>query len=469
MDAAVAELVGLLPEGVVVVDADAVEKYRFDWTHDATAGTPLAAVRVENAEHVQVTMRWASAHGIPVVPRGAGSGLSGGALAVDGGIVLSTERMRAIEIDTASRVAVVEPGALNVEVKRAAAEHGLWYPPDPSSYEICSIGGNIATNAGGLCCVKYGVTTDYVLGLDVVLADGTLVTLGGKRVKDVAGLPLLKLFVGSEGTLGIVTRATLRLVPAQAPTSTVVATFPTVAAAAAAVIELGRTVRASLVELMDHASINAVEDFRPMGLDRDAGALLLIQSDAPGGARADEVAVATAACEVSGAKEVFSTDDPEEGEMFVQARRLHFTAIESRGTVLPEDVGVPIPQLPALLAAVEAIARAARRRDPGRRPRRRRQHPPGDHPRPRRRRCRAPRPPRVRRDHGHRDRAGRHDHRRARCRPAQDRLARGAARPRRHGAHPPGQGGPGPARHPQPGRRFLTPPGHGHGSPGASP
>ena len=174
MDDAVAELVGMLPEGVVVTAPDALEKYRFDWTHDATAGTPLAAVRAETADHVQVTMRWASAHGIPVVPRGAGSGLSGGALAVDGGIVLSTERMRAVEIDTASRVAVVEPGALNVEVKRAAAAEGLWYPPDPSSYEICSIGGNIATNAGGLCCVKYGVTTDYVLGLDVVLADGTL-------------------------------------------------------------------------------------------------------------------------------------------------------------------------------------------------------------------------------------------------------------------------------------------------------
>ena len=356
MDAVVAELVGALPDGVVVTAPDALEKYRFDWTHDATAGTPLAAVRAETAEQVQVTMRWASAHGIPVVPRGAGSGLSGGALAVDGGIVLSTERMRAVEIDTASKVAVVEPGALNVEVKRAAAAEGLWYPPDPSSYEICSIGGNIATNAGGLCCVKYGVTTDYVLGLDVVLADGTLVRLGGKRVKDVAGLPLLKLFVGSEGTLGIVTRATMRLVPAQPPVSTVVATFPTVAAAAAAVMELGRTMRASLVELMDHASINAVEDFQPMGLDRDAGALLLIQSDAPGAARADEVAVAIAACEVSGAKEVFATDDPEEGELFVAARRLHFTAIDTRGAVLPEDVGVPIPQLPALLAAVEEIA-----------------------------------------------------------------------------------------------------------------
>ena len=173
-----------------------------------------------------------------MVPRGAGSGLSGGSSAVDGGIVLSLERMRAIEIDTDCRVAIVEPGAFNAEVKAAAAEHGLWYPPDPSSYEICSIGGNVATNAGGLCCVKYGVTTDYVLGLDVVLADGTLVSLGGKRIKDVAGLSLLKLFVGSEGTLGIVTRAILRLVPKQAERSTLVASFANVDAAARAVVEV---------------------------------------------------------------------------------------------------------------------------------------------------------------------------------------------------------------------------------------
>src|SRR6188768_1678686 len=245
MDAVVAELVGVLPDGVVVTAPDALEKYRFDWTHDATAGTPLAAVRAETAEQVQVTMRWASAHGIPVVPRGAGSGLSGGALAVDGGIVLSTERMRAVEIDTASKVAVVEPGALNVEVKRAAAAEGLWYPPDPSSYEICSIGGNIATNAGGLCCVKYGVTTDYVLGLDVVLADGTLVRLGGQRIKDAAGLSLLKLFVGSEGTLGIITRAILRLIPAQTVGATLVAAFPTMQAAADTVVTIGKTLRAS--------------------------------------------------------------------------------------------------------------------------------------------------------------------------------------------------------------------------------
>lgn len=158
--------------------------------------------------------------------RGAGSGLSGGATAVEGCLVISTERMRAITVDPSTRTATVQPGLLNTEVKQAAAAHGLWYPPDPSSYEICSIGGNIATNAGGLCCVKYGVTTDYVLGLTVVLADGTAVTLGGPRQKDVAGLSLTKLFVGSEGTLGIVTEVVLRLLPAPRKPATLVSTFP---------------------------------------------------------------------------------------------------------------------------------------------------------------------------------------------------------------------------------------------------
>jgi glycolate oxidase len=350
------ELVASLPEGVVLTDPDVMEPYRWDWSRDDSAGKPIAVVRAHDAVQVQTAVSWAARHGVPVVPRGAGSGLAGGSSAIDGGIVLSLERMRSVEIDTASRVAVVEPGALNVEVKRAAAEHGLWYPPDPSSYEICSIGGNIATNAGGLCCVKYGVTTDYVLGLDVVLADGTLITLGGKRIKDVAGLSLLKLFVGSEGTLGIVTRAILRLVPAQPPRSTLVAQFPSVAAAAAAVVEVGRTLRPSMMELMDQASINAVEDFQPMGLDRSAGALLVAQSDAPASARAAEIGVMQAACEAAGATEVFATDDPDEGEMFVQARRLAFPAIQARGTLLFEDVGVPVPLLPDLLAAVAAVA-----------------------------------------------------------------------------------------------------------------
>ncbi len=356
--AALAELTAALPDGVVITDPDSMEKYRRDWSKDASAGTPVAVVRAEDAEQVQIAVRWAAAHEVPVVPRGAGSGLSGGSSAVEGGLVLALERMRAIEIDTECQVAVVEPGAFNAAVKKAAGEHGLWYPPDPSSYEICSIGGNIATNAGGLCCVKYGVTTDYVLGLDVVLADGTLITLGGKRIKDVAGLSLMKLFVGSEGTLGIVTRAILRLVPAQAARSTMVASFPTVDAAARAVVALRRSIRPSMLELMDQASINAVEDFRSMGLDRSAGALLVAQSDAPGAARGDEVELMRTACVVAGATEVFVTDDADEGEMFVEARRIAFPAIERWGSLLLEDVGVPIPLLPELLAGIVEVAQA---------------------------------------------------------------------------------------------------------------
>ncbi len=350
------ELTRALPEGTVLTDPDAMEKYRYDWSREKGAGTPAAVVRAEDAGQVQEAVRWAARHRVPVVPRGAGSGLSGGSSAVDAGIVLSLERMRAIQIDTDCQVAVVEPGAFNAEVKAAAAEHGLWYPPDPSSYEICSIGGNVATNAGGLCCVKYGVTTDYVLGLDVVLADGTLITLGGKRIKDVAGLSLLKLFVGSEGTLGIVTRAILRLVPAQAPRSTMVASFPTVDDAARAVVAIRTGLRPSMLELMDSPSINAVEDYKPMGLDRSTGALLIAQSDAPGAARSAEVATVRAACEAAGAGEVFVTDDMDEGEMFVEARRIAFPAIEARGALLLEDVGAPIPLLPELLAAIGAIA-----------------------------------------------------------------------------------------------------------------
>src|SRR4051794_7841052 len=219
------ELAAALPAGALLTDPDVVAGYRQDWAKDPLAGWPLAVVRASRTADVQATVTWAARHRIPVVPRGAGSGLSGGSSAVDGGVVVSLERMRDIRVDPVSKVAVTQPGLLNIEVKRAAAEHGLFYPPDPSSYEICSIGGNAATNAGGLCCVKYGVTTDYVLGMEVVLADGTAVRLGGPRVKDAAGLSLTKLFVGSEGTLGIITELTLRLIPMPPPASTLVAIF----------------------------------------------------------------------------------------------------------------------------------------------------------------------------------------------------------------------------------------------------
>jgi glycolate oxidase len=351
------ELTSQLPVDTVVTDPDVMQGYRYDWARDPGAGMPLAVIRPRNTNEVQTTMRWASANGIPVVPRGAGTGLSGGSSAVEGGIVLSLDRMRAVIIDTACRVAIVEPGALNAEVKAAASEHGLWYPPDPSSFQICSIGGNIATNAGGLCCVKYGVTADYVLGLDVVLADGTFISLGGPHLKDVAGLSLTKLFVGSEGTLGIVTRAVLRLVPAQKSPSTVVASFPSVAAAAEAVVAISRQLRPAMLELMDGASINAVEDHLSMGLDRSAGALLLAQSDAGGASSHEEIEIIADLFRKHGSTEVFSTDDPAEGEAFAVARRAAFPAIEKRGSLLLEDVGVSIPLLPQLLTGIEAIAR----------------------------------------------------------------------------------------------------------------
>jgi glycolate oxidase len=350
------ELIAALPPDTVLTDPDVLASYRQDWARDPDAGTPLAVVRANSTADVQAVLRWASAHQVPVVPRGAGSSLSGGSTAVDGGITLSMERMREVRIDPVTRVAYAQPGAFNASVKAAAAEHGLWYPPDPSSFEICSIGGNAATNAGGLCCVKYGVTTDYVLGMEVVLADGTALKLGGPRLKDVAGLSLTKLFVGSEGTLGVITSLILRLLPAPPPACTLVATFATVEAAADAVVAITAGLRPSMLELMDNGSINAVEDMVKMGLDRTAGALLIARSDAPGGAAAAEIEQVHAACTANGATEVFSTPDPDEGEAFAAARRAAFPAMERVGTLLLEDVGVPVPSLPKLVHGIREIA-----------------------------------------------------------------------------------------------------------------
>ena len=357
---ALAGLVADMPDGMVVTDPAITEGYRQDRAFDPSAGKPLAVVRPRCTEEVQTVLRGASAHRVPVGPRGAGSGLSGGATALDNGIVLSTEKMRDISVDPVTRTAVCQPGLFNAEVKKAAAEHGLWYPPDPSSYEICSIGGNIATNAGGLCCVKYGVTTDYVLGMQVVLADGTAVRLGGPRLKDVAGLSLTKLFVGSEGTLGVVTEVTLRLLPAQNVSSVVVASFASVQAAVDAVLGVSARLRPSMLEFMDSVAINAVEDTLRMDLDRGAAAMLVAGSDERGRAGTEDAELMAGVFAQNGATEVFSTDDPDEGEAFVAARRFCIPAVEAKGSLLLEDVGVPLPALGEL---VTGIARIAAERD----------------------------------------------------------------------------------------------------------
>ncbi len=347
---------GLLPAGMVVTDPDVLGGYRQDRAFDPDAGTALALVRPLTTDQVAATVRWAAAHRVPIVPRGAGTGLSGGATAQDGALLLSTEKMREISVDTVTRTAMVQPGLLNAEVKRAVAAHGLWYPPDPSSFEICSIGGNAATNAGGLCCVKYGVTTDYVLGMEVVLADGSTVRLGGPRLKDSAGLSLTKLFVGSEGTLGIITELTLRLLPAQPPQSTVVASFPTLTAATDAILAITGRLRPSMLEFMDSVAINAVEDELRMGLDRQAAGLLVARSDAPGEHAGHEADIMLAACEKAGATEAFRTDDQEEGEAFCAARRFAIPAVERKGPLLLEDVGVPLPRLGDLVTGIAGIA-----------------------------------------------------------------------------------------------------------------
>ncbi|GLY31871.1 FAD-linked oxidase C-terminal domain-containing protein [Kineosporia sp. NBRC 101731] len=352
------ELVASLPDGVVITDPVRTDKYRYDRAADPDAGTPVAVVRAESTGQVQTALRWASEHRVAVVPRGAGTGLSGGSTAVSGGIVLSTERLRDIRVDRLGRVAVVQPGLLNAEVKRAAAECGLWYPPDPSSFEICSIGGNIATNAGGLCCVKYGVTADYVLALEVVLADGRALRLGGARLKDAAGLSLTKLFVGSEGTLGIVTEITLRLMPPQHPPRTVVAGFADTRAATGAIVAITAGLRPSILEYLDRTTVNAVEDHLRMGLDRSAAALIVAQTDTEGATADRELAAIVEACERHGATEVLATDDPDEGEAFTVARRQAIPALEKKGKLLLEDVGVGVAALPALVAGIERIAAA---------------------------------------------------------------------------------------------------------------
>jgi glycolate oxidase len=353
---ALAGLIAELPEGMVVTDPAVTESYRQDRAFDPAAGKPAAVVRPRRTEEVQIVLRWAAANQVPVVTRGMGTGLSGGATAVDGGIVLSTEKMRDIIVDPVTRTAVCQPGLLNAEVKKTVAEYGLWYPPDPSSYEICSIGGNIATNAGGLCCVKYGVTTDYVLGVQVVLADGTAVRLGGPRLKDVAGLSLTKLFVGSEGALGVITEVTLRLVPPQQPLSTVVAYFASVESAAQAVLGVTSRLRPAMLEFMDAATINAVEDKLRMGLDRSAAAMLVAASDERGHAGSEDAEVMAATFTEYGATEVFSTDDPDESEAFIAARRFAIPAVEEKGPLLLEDVGVPVPVLADLVSGIASIA-----------------------------------------------------------------------------------------------------------------
>ena len=347
-----------LPDLRLLVDATDREAYRNDETAYLNGGLPIAVALPESTADVSTLVRLAAEHRIPIVPRGAGSGLSGGAAGIDGGLTIAMTRMnRVLEVDRENLVVITQPGILNAELKAAVAAEGLFYAPDPASYEICSIGGNLGTNAGGLCCVKYGQTRDSVLGLEVVLPDGRVIRTGGRNVKDVAGYALTHLFVGSQGTLGIITEATLRLHVAPPPRSTLLAFFSSLTAAGEAVAAIiASGIHPVTLELLDHETILAVDDAFQLGLDRDAAAMLLVESDLPEGAAAAELDAATSACERAGATALVRAADATEADWLRQARRLALRALERQGVVRMEDVGVPRGRVPELLVAIQAAA-----------------------------------------------------------------------------------------------------------------
>jgi glycolate oxidase len=352
----------VVPSERLVVDHDVLASMSHDEAEWAAVGHAAVGLRARSEAEVAATVAVCSDLRVPVVARGAGTGLSGGANAVDGCVLLDLSRMTRVDVDADNLTCTVQPGVVNNDLKAIVAEHGLWYPPDPASAAWSTLGGNVATNAGGLCCLKYGVTRDYVLGMRAVMGGaagyGTPVALGRKTNKGVAGLDLAGLMVGSEGILGVVTEITLRLRPAlPGSPRTVVGAFNTLVSAGEAVAAV---TRAGLIpcalELLDRACLEAVEEWKHLGLEPDANALLLAQVDTPGDAGDLEARLLVQCFEAAGAVWAAQSTDDAEAEALFEARRLAYPALERLGPVLTEDICVPRSKLPAMLGQVEEIA-----------------------------------------------------------------------------------------------------------------
>jgi len=344
----------------VLVDVEALEPY----THDEVVGLradPEVAVRVASAEQVAAIFKLAQQERIPVTPRGAGYGLSGGAVPIHGGIVLSLEKMnRILEIDKENLMVTVEPGVITGDLHRAVEAEGLFYPPDPASLDSCTIGGNIAEGAGGPRAVKYGVTQDYVRGLEAVLPSGEIVHMGGKRVKDVTGYNLIQLLIGSEGTLAVVTKIILRLLPLPRYQVDLLVPFDDFAPAAQTVSDIiERRIVPATIEFMEQDSILAVE--RLLGKElpfREAAAQLLIQVDGNRQETVDaEYEAIAEICLDNGAIDVLVAKDSRTRDRLWEARRLIIDALNQESPINHmEDVVVPRAQLPTLLKGSQEIA-----------------------------------------------------------------------------------------------------------------
>ena len=333
--------------------------YAFDGTA-AMSQMPGCVAFVTTTEQIVGVLKLANATKTPVVTRGSGTGLSGGSLPSRDCIVMCTARMnRILEVDRANLTMLVEPGVTTLAVADAAAAVGLFYPPDPGSMKISTIGGNVAENSGGLRGLKYGITRNYVMGLEVVLPDGEVLFTGNKCVKDVAGYSLKDLFVGSEGTLGVMTKVLLKLIPKPAAKQTMVATFSAMDAAAQTVSDIiAAQIIPCTLEFLDRTTIHCVEDFAKVGLPLDCEALLLMETDGHPAAVADEAAKMVELAKKNGAMEVRIAKDEAEANKLAAARRSAFSALARLApTTILEDATVPRSELAKMVRFVAVIAK----------------------------------------------------------------------------------------------------------------